>query len=154
MEFEFTNKVLFIDDDHDFLGQVNAFFEKEGVGIDMITSSSASEGLSLLGEKDFDAVVSCFKVQDTEYVDFLNKIRNKREMDIPFVLLIDKKDNELILKALKEGVNRVIHKEENVTLSCKILTEILNQEIQQYLKNKEVEHYRKEFNNNFELFRI
>jgi len=154
MGFEFTNKVLLLDKDPEFLMEMKSNFDKEGEVIDLVTSSSASKGIGLLGEENFDAVVSCSRMQKRDYIDFLNKIRNEREIEVPFVLLIDKKDNEIILEALKEGVNRVIHKEENINLSYNILLEVLNQEIQQYLRNKELEQLRYEFNKNFRLFRI
>jgi len=154
MEFEFANKVLLVDDDSDFLMEAKEDLEKENQRIDVITSSSANKGLNLLGEKNFDAVVSCLRVQDIGYIDFLNKIRNEKEIEIPFILLTDKKSNEIILEALKEGVNRIIHKEEeNIILSCKILTEILNQEIQDHKNKKELKNLRIEFNKDFGLYR-
>jgi len=154
MEFEFAKKVLLVDDDPDFLMEAKVGLEEKGERVDVITSSSANKGLNLLGEKDFDAVVSCSRVQDIGYIDFLNKIRNEIEVDIPFILFTDKKSNEIVFEALKAGVSRVINKEdENINLSCKILNEILNQEIQDHKNKKELKNLRIEFNKNFGLYR-
>ncbi len=158
MGIGFTKKVLLIDEETSFLRLVSAELQKEDERINVIPASSTSEALNLLDNEDFDAIVSSRRIQEIEGIKLLNEVRKKKEMEIPFVILSRQREKEFVLKALKQGANRILEKENedknNIILSCKILAETLKQEIQSYENKKELEHHRKEFNRNFKIYDI
>ncbi len=152
MELEFAKKVLLVDDDTNFLMEAKKGLEEENQRIDVITSSSANNGLDLLEEKNFDAIVSGYDMQEMSGIRFLNKVRKEKGIEIPFILFTKKNKKEIFLKSLRFGANRVFDKEDHILFSDKILAKIIGQEIQNYENKKELEHYRKEFKRNFEIY--
>lgn len=100
--------VLCVDDEPDILEQAKIFLEKEVDGLDVETATSAGEALNLLEEKDFDAVVSDYRMPEMDGLEFLEVVREERDSDIPFTIFTGKGREEVAMEALNLG-RRSIH---------------------------------------------
>ncbi len=76
--------VLLVDDEPVILDVARAFLERHGE-FSVTTVLSAEEGLALLNEQDFDAVVSDYEMPVMNGVGFLRSIREKG-IQIPFII--------------------------------------------------------------------
>ncbi len=154
MKFEFTKKLLLVGDDSDVLDQVKIELENESENIDVIPASSPNKALKVLEEENFDGIISDYHLSEIGGIQFLDDVREDKKVDIPFIFFTGKRKQEIILKALEAGANRVLHRGDDIILFCKILNQTLGQEILNYKRKKELEHHRNKFDSNFELFRI
>jgi len=143
MKFENRKKVLLLGQNVDFLNHAKNMIEDDNETIDMIIVSDVNEGLNKLTNDQYYAVISDYDLGEKECLDFLKEVRDERGIRIPFILLMDDGKDEDMLKALRLNANRVFYKKKNLLLSCKILKEILEQEILNYEIKKELEHNRK-----------
>ncbi len=148
MEFEFTKKLLLVNDDPDILDRVKMVLEKESKSIDVISASSSSMALKILEKENFDVIVSDYQMSEMDSIEFLKKVRGEKEMEMPFIFFTEKRTKKIVLKALKTGANRVVHKGNDVMMSCKVLNQALKQEMLHYVRKKELERHRKKFNSN------
>lgn len=154
MGFEFKKKVLLVHNDLSVLDQLNKAHEHENDSnrINVTTVRSASKALKILKNEDFDAIVSGYQISEMDGIQFLKEVRREDCIGIPFILLTKKKNQNIVLKVLKRGGNRVLHWDEDVLLSGKVLAEALRLEIQHYEKEKELEHYRNEYREHYRIF--
>jgi len=152
MEFEFKKKVLLVADDTDFLDQMKIEFEDEADNLEVIPVSSVDRAFKCLEKEDFDVIVSEFQNSDGTGIEFLKEVREEKKMDIPFILFNNKKKPKITLKALNAGTNRVLNKGEDVTISCKILNQVIEQETLHYKWKKEVQQHRSNFDNDIVIF--
>lgn len=143
MKNEDEKRVLLLDQDTEFLDQAKNLIEEDNDMIDVDIASNIDIGMNKLSEYDHHVIVSHHKIGGYEGLEFLEDVRRKLGSDIPFILLMNKKDNRITLKALKLEANRVFHKGENLFLSCQILNEIIKKEILNYNLKKELEHNRR-----------
>ncbi len=154
MKFEFTKKMLLVGDNTDVLNQVKIALENESEDIDLTLVSSGNKALKLLEREDFDMIVSDYQVLDMGAIEFLKEVKGDMRIRIPFVLFTRKKEGDIVLKALKEGANRVIHRSDDIRLSCKILHQAIKQEMLDYVRKKELERHRRNFDRNFRILDI
>lgn len=98
-------KVIFVDDEEDFLELAERFFDDEDSRLDLTLSDSASEALEMIKEKNFDAVVSDYKMPDINGLELLEELRENGN-DIPFVILTGKGKEEVAMEALNKGADR------------------------------------------------
>ncbi len=64
-------KILLVDDESSLLNQAKIFLEKEEERINVITASSAKDGLDLLDEEDIDVIVSDYQMPEINGIEFL-----------------------------------------------------------------------------------
>jgi len=153
MELEFAKKVLLVYDNLDVLDQVNRVFENESKNIEVVSASSSSKALKILEKEDFDAIVSEYHISKMGGIELLKKVRKEKEIEIPFILFTGEKEQEIFLKALEDGANRVLHKGEDIKLACKTLNQALKQEISHYEREQELERLRNDkINSNIRIF--
>jgi len=100
--------VLYIDDEPDLLDIVKDYLESAGdFSIDVAVS--ADEGLLLLEQKPYDAVIADSHLPGMDGIDLLNVIRS-RFGDLPFILFTGRGREEVVIEALNAGADFYLQK--------------------------------------------
>jgi DNA-binding response OmpR family regulator len=100
--------VLLVDDEPVILDIARAFLERHGE-FSVTTVLSAEEGLALLNEQDFDAVVSDYEMPVMNGLGFLRSIREKGSQ-IPFIIFTGRGREDVVIEALNAGADYYIQK--------------------------------------------
>jgi two-component system sporulation sensor kinase A len=101
-------RVLHVDDELGLLKVAKQCLEMQG-HFQVDTASSVEEALNKLKEKEYDAVVSDYKMPGKDGLEFLKQLR-KEGNDIPFIILTGKGREEVAIKALNLGADRYLDK--------------------------------------------
>ncbi|MFW5952937.1 MAG: response regulator [Candidatus Natronoplasma sp.] len=125
-----TIKVLVVDDDPSFLDQAKTFLERADRWLKIITALSAEEALESYEEEDFDAIVSDYQMPEMNGIEFLEKIREEKESDIPFIILTGRGREEVAMKALNLGADRYLQKSGDPKTQFEILANIITTEVE------------------------
>ncbi|HUH79533.1 MAG TPA: response regulator [Methanoregula sp.] len=100
--------VLYVDDEPDLLEIGKEFLEQSGqFTVDIIPSASAA--LTLLGTKNYDAIISDYQMPGMNGIEFLKKVRNAGNA-IPFILFTGRGREEIVIQALNEGADFYLQK--------------------------------------------
>ena len=98
--------VLLVDDEPVILDIARAFLERHGE-FSVTTVLSAEEGLALLNERGFDAVVSDYEMPVMNGLGFLRAIREKGD-HIPFIIFTGRGREDVVIEALNAGADYYI----------------------------------------------
>ncbi|MBN1431980.1 MAG: response regulator [Methanomicrobiaceae archaeon] len=101
-------KILIIDDEPQILEITKIFLERTG-NFDVYTGDSATAGLMMLENCDFDAVISDYEMSGMNGLDFLKKIRMAGNT-IPFVIFTGRSREDVVIEALNCGADYYIQK--------------------------------------------
>ena len=93
-------KILVIDDEKSILDLLSVVFEKEGYMVE--TSLSATRAVELMGNEDFDIVISDIKMPKMSGMELLSYVRKNRP-DIPIVMITAYGTIKQAVEALKAG---------------------------------------------------
>jgi len=104
-------KVLLVDDDPLFLELSKTFLEVFH-HINSDTVESVGKALEKLEEDSYDVVVSDYDMPFMDGITFLRAIRDKR-IDIPFILFTGVGKEEIMHRAIENGVHSFIQKTGN-----------------------------------------
>ena len=103
-------RILHVDDDpstleisKDLLMDLNSNFEIDG-------ACSVDEGLRKLAVKNYDVVISDYKMPQKDGLAFLKKLRDQNN-EIPFIIFTGKGREEIAIKALNLGATRYFTKQ-------------------------------------------
>ncbi|MHA2232658.1 MAG: PAS domain S-box protein [Candidatus Hodarchaeales archaeon] len=105
-------RVLIVDDDEDMLYFASALLSREGACLNVVTAASALEALRILPNRDFDVIVSDYKMPGMNGLELLRDIRNQGN-DIPFIMFTGQGREEVAIDALNMGANHYLKKEGN-----------------------------------------
>mgnify|MGYP000618488127 CR=1 FL=1 len=142
--------VLYVDDEPSFLEQTKIFLEKER-DLKVDTAGSASDGLNKLRENEYDAVISDYQMPEIDGLEFLRKVREERESNIPFIIFTGKGREEVAMEALNLGADRYLQKGGKPRIQYGILADAVSQEIKHRRMEKESEKSRKKFEAGFNV---
>jgi PAS domain S-box-containing protein len=101
-------RVLHVDDDPAFVDLAATFLEREDDRIEVVTATSAADGLDGLDE-GIDCVVSDYDMPGLNGIDFLERVR-EGHADLPFVLFTGKGSEEIASEAISAGVTDYVRK--------------------------------------------
>jgi two-component system response regulator PilR (NtrC family) len=93
-------KILVIDDEKSILDLLSVVFEKEGYIVK--TSLSATRAVELMGNEDFDIIISDIKMPRMSGMELLRYVRENRP-DIPIVMITAYGTIKQAVEALKAG---------------------------------------------------
>ncbi|HVN73652.1 MAG TPA: PAS domain S-box protein [Methanoregula sp.] len=100
--------VLYVDDEPSLLEVARLFLEaKWGFSVDTITS--ATEALTLLEGKKYDAIISDYQMPDMDGIEFLKHVRSGGS-SIPFIIFTGRGREEIVIQALNEGADFYLQK--------------------------------------------
>ncbi len=101
--------VLHVDDDADVARLTAEYLEREMEDVEIITKTSARDGVELLTEEDIDCIVSDYDMPDTNGLEFLSLVRDDHP-DLPFILFTGKGSEEIAAEAISAGVTDYLQK--------------------------------------------
>lgn len=101
-------RVLLVDDEQAILDIARAFLERHGE-FSVTTALSAGEGLQLLKERGFDAVISDYEMPVMNGLDLLRSIREEKN-PIPFIIFTGRGREDVVIEALNAGADYYIQK--------------------------------------------
>ena len=101
-------RVLYVDDEKALLDIARIFLERtEGFRVDV--SESATAALELLANTHYDAIISDYQMPEMDGIEFLIRVRSVLG-DIPFILFTGKGREEVVIKAIDNGVDFYLQK--------------------------------------------
>ncbi|MDD1701419.1 MAG: response regulator [Methanoregula sp.] len=100
--------VLFVDDLPAILDISKIFLEESG-DLDISTADSGKAALEALQTCKFDVIVSDYQMSGMNGFQLLHEVRSQYGT-IPFILFTGKERDEIIIEALKNGVDSYIYK--------------------------------------------
>jgi len=101
-------RVLCVDDEEGLLEVSKLFLERSG-DFAVTTAPGAPEGIRLLLQEKFDAIVSDYQMPVMDGIEFLTQVR-KQFGQIPFILLTGKGREEIVIQALNSGADFYLQK--------------------------------------------
>jgi PAS domain S-box-containing protein len=103
-----ATRVLYVDDEPDLLDIGRIFLEVSGE-FSIATIDSAPAALDLLGQEQFDVIVSDYQMPEMDGIQFLIEVRT-RFGQLPFILFTGKGREEIVIQALNEGADFYLQK--------------------------------------------
>ncbi|MFP4143125.1 MAG: PAS domain S-box protein [Thermoplasmata archaeon] len=142
--------VLLVDDELALLDQAKIFLEREEEKLDVTTVQSPTKGLELLEKRDFEVIVSDYQMPGMDGLEFLEVVREEREIEVPFIIFTGKGREEVAMKALNLGADRYIKKEGNPKDQFEYLANAIVRENDQYDVYREKEEREKKIKKLYE----
>jgi len=100
--------ILLVDDETELLEIARLYLEDQR-GFRVQSASSAKEALHLIQETLFDVVVSDYQMPVMDGIQFLKKLRGKKD-PIPFIIFTGRGREEIVIEALNEGADFYLQK--------------------------------------------
>lgn len=105
-------KILIIDDDEfDRLAIVRSM-KKSNVDAEVVQAATASDGLRLAKNNEFDVILLDYSLPDQNGLDLLISLRENEISDTAIVMVSQKEDDELTEQAIDAGAQDFVLKEE------------------------------------------
>ncbi|MHA2294625.1 MAG: PAS domain S-box protein [Candidatus Hodarchaeales archaeon] len=101
--------VLHIDDDKNFLELVKILLEEKNSNLLVDTLSHPEEAFQKLEEKDYDVVISDYKMPSIDGIDILDQLR-KSGKEVAFIIFTGKGRKEIAIQALNLGADYYLEK--------------------------------------------
>jgi len=158
-----TATVLHVDDDRDLVELTAAYLERKESGLEVLTATTVSDAMNVLDEEPVECVVSDYKMQPTDGMEFFERVR-EHDGELPFILLTGKGSEELASEAISKGVTDYFQKGHGVDHYAKLGNRIVNA-VEQYHSKRRLEENQAlffeqsplgviEWNENFEVQRV
>ncbi|KXA99692.1 hypothetical protein AKJ41_05010 [candidate division MSBL1 archaeon SCGC-AAA259O05] len=122
-------KILFVDDEPAILEQGKIFLQRENDRLEVETATSPQKALEMLNNSEYEAIVSDYQMPEMNGLEFLEKIRQKMDSDIPFIVFTGKGREEVAMEALNLGADRYLRKGGSPKSQYSILAETIVHEI-------------------------
>ncbi|WP_277542004.1 PAS domain S-box protein [Haloarcula laminariae] len=103
-------RVLHVDDEPEFAEVAALHLERADDGLDVVTESSARDGLARLRTTPVDCVVSDHDMAGMNGLEFLRAVREEFEA-LPFILFTGKGNEEIASDAISAGVTEYLQKD-------------------------------------------
>jgi PAS domain S-box-containing protein len=133
-------RILYVDDEFGLLEIGKLFLERDGqFTVDIITS--ATDALSLMQSKTYDAVISDYQMPEMDGIQFLKQVRGSGNT-VPFILFTGRGREEVVIQALNEGADFYLQKggepkPQFAELSHKVLQAILRKRAEESIRYHE-----------------
>ena len=102
-------RILYVNNEIPLPEPGKRFLEKDGQ-FSVESSTSAPAALSLLGSKDYDAIVSGYRMPEMDGIEFLKKVRSSGN-PIPFIIFTGQEREEAVMEAISNGADFCLRKD-------------------------------------------
>ena len=102
-------RVLHIDDDPDYLAVTKIYCESFDPEMEVVSSVSPLESLSLIEGMQFDCIVSDYAMPEMDGIELCRRLRETRR--VPFILHTERGSEEVASIAFEAGVDDYIRKD-------------------------------------------
>lgn len=102
-------RILHVDDDPAFVDLAATFLKREHTNWTIETATSATEGLELISDSEFDCIVSDYDMPGENGIEFLEQVRTIDPV-LPFILFTGKGSEEIASDAISAGVSDYLRK--------------------------------------------
>lgn len=131
-----TYRLLHVDDDSAWLNLASTFLEREHELFEIVTTTSASDGVERLETGEFDGIISDCDMPEMDGLEFLSEVRNQYP-DLPFILFTGKGSEEIASEAISAGVTDYLRKGGSSDCYALLANRILNA-IDRYHANQQM----------------
>ncbi len=100
--------VLYVDDEECLLDICQAFLKRAG-NIAVDTASSVDDGMKLVAEKEYDAIISDYEMPVRNGIDFLKSLRAQGN-HTPFIIFTGRGREEIVIEAFDSGADFYLQK--------------------------------------------
>jgi PAS domain S-box-containing protein len=100
--------LLYVDDEPELLNLCKLFLERGGE-FSVSTTTSSPEGLRLIQDQQFDAVISDYQMPVMDGIELLKQVRNSNPT-IPFILFTGKGREDVVIDAINNGADFYLQK--------------------------------------------
>ena len=100
--------ILYVDDEPGLL-EIGKMFLEAAEGLTVDTLTSASDALSVIPQKKYDAVISDYQMPGMDGIEFLKKVRASGN-PIPFILFTGRGREEVVIEAINAGADFYLQK--------------------------------------------
>ncbi|NHN64250.1 response regulator [Haloarcula sp. JP-Z28] len=118
-------RLLHVDDDSAFANLTSTCLEREQDLFDVITATSASDGMDCLDAEDIDCIISDYDMPEMDGLEFLAEVRTHYP-DTPFILFTGKGSEEIASEAIAAGVTDYLQKGSGTKQYALLANRILN----------------------------
>ncbi len=133
-------RVLHVDDEPRFAGLTATHLQRLDDQFEVETATSATEGLELLANRQFDCVVSDYDMPGKSGIEFLEAVRESYP-SLPFVLFTGKGSEEVASDAISAGVTDYLQKD-TATEQFELLANRIENAVSQSRTEQELEQQR------------
>ncbi len=123
--------ILFADDEDDLIDLFRRYLERSDQDFHVTGVTSGEEGLKELEKGDYDVIISDYKMEPMDGLDFLEELR-ERGNDTPYILFTGRGREEIAMEALNLGADRYVRKGGDPEKQFEFLIEAILQEIKHY----------------------
>ncbi|MFP4001436.1 MAG: PAS domain S-box protein [Thermoplasmata archaeon] len=128
--------LLLVDDESAFLEQSNIFLKNRESSFNIYTALSGDSALEILEDEDIDVIVSDYQMPGMNGIELLQRIREERGRDIPFIIFTGKGREEVAMKALNLGADRYMQKGGDPKSQYGVLADAIVQEYEHFQSEK------------------
>ena len=129
-------QILVVDDEPSLLEIAKAFLERKG-GIKADTASSADDALTMMSERDYDAIVCDYMMPGMDGLELLKLLREQGN-NIPFVLFTGRGREDVAMEALNSGADFYLQKGGDPKIHFAELANLINHSVTRKRANDEV----------------
>ncbi len=120
-------RILCVDDESAIL-EIISHFLQEVPGFRVDTATSAKEALKMIHGQEYDAIVADYLMPEMNGIELLNEIRGMK-LEIPFIVLTGKGNEDVAVDALNLGADFYIQKGGDPKHQCAELANMIKQSV-------------------------